>query len=216
MTQLSDLGFVKGEISETIVSTYNAKGEPNAAPMGTTMVGENQLAVNIFNSTKTFQNLQTSRCCVVNVTSNIDIFYRTAFKEANQGGHLPLEWFQKAQAVNAPKLRMSDAAVEGSVCHIGPIDSDRSQTVLDAEHTVAKESLPKVYSRAFGATLEAIVHATRVKVFINNKNEQEKVPKLLTLISNSSDVVLRTAPNSRYAEIMADLNRRIASWRTEK
>ena len=34
MAKLTDLGFSKGIIFETIVSTYNLDGSPNAAPMG--------------------------------------------------------------------------------------------------------------------------------------------------------------------------------------
>ena len=34
MTNLDDLGFLKGSIGETIVSTYDVDGQPNAAPMG--------------------------------------------------------------------------------------------------------------------------------------------------------------------------------------
>ena len=34
MAKLTDLGFSKGMIFETIVSTYNPDGTPNAAPMG--------------------------------------------------------------------------------------------------------------------------------------------------------------------------------------
>jgi hypothetical protein len=215
MANLKDLGFSENIIVETIVSAYNKDGQPNAAPMGTTMQNEQSVTLRLFNSSLTFKNLQTNGCAVINLTSNIDFFYKTAFKETNPHGTLPLEWFEKAQTVNAPKLRMADATIEFSVNDIQPIDADKSQVVCKVEQIKAAASSPKAYSRAFGASLEAIVHATRIKVFINNKDEQEKVKKLLALVCNCNDVVNRTAPNSSYSEIMTDLTQRINVWRRQ-
>ncbi len=106
MAKLSDLGFQKAAIAETIVSTYNSDGSPNAAPMGATLKNQKQLTIDLFNSSATLANVKSSRCAVINLTDNIEIYYRTAFKEANPDGVLPEEWFTKAQAVNAPKLRL--------------------------------------------------------------------------------------------------------------
>ncbi len=65
------------------------------------------------------------------------------------------------------------------------------------------------------ATLEAIIHATRVKAFLNDEGEQKQVSKLLKLIDNCNDVVNRVAPNSSYSIVMADLMKRIDSWRSK-
>jgi hypothetical protein len=215
MTQLTDLGFVKDEIAETIVSTYNARGQPNAAPIGATMLNEQQLSLKVFHSSDTYKNLQTSRAAVINITSNIDLFYRAALKETNPNGNLPQNWFQKSQTVNAPKLCAANAVIETLVGQIQPIAADRSQVICHRELITAASEPPKAYSRAFGATMESIVHVTRVKAFISNKSEQHKITELLALIRNCSDVVNRTAPNSRYSEIMADLAERINSWRAQ-
>ena len=83
MAKLIDLGFAKGMIAETIVSTYNADGSPNAAPMGATLIDAEHLAFDLFNSSTTLANIKSNRSAVVNLTSNIEVYYRTAFKEAN-------------------------------------------------------------------------------------------------------------------------------------
>ena len=106
MAQLTDLGFVKDTIFETIVSTYNPNGTPNAAPMGTIMQDPQTLNLNIFNTSQTNLNLKANRCAVINLTSDIEVFYKTAFKEANPNGQVPQEWFLNAEVVNAPKLAM--------------------------------------------------------------------------------------------------------------
>jgi hypothetical protein len=216
MTNLSDLGFFRDTIGETIVSTYDADGQPNAAPMGIVMENNKQLIIRPFISSLTYKNLRTKKCAVVNVTSNPELFYLTAFKEANPNGKLSHKLFQKAETVDAPRLRAADATVEVSVNETGSFSSERAEFLCNVQLVNASKKLPKVYCRAQFATIEAIIHATRIKPFLRgNKQEQECAFKLLELVEFCSDVVNRTAPNSRYSEIMADLTRRISLWRKE-
>ena len=213
--KLTGLGFLKGVIAECIVSTYNIDGKPNAAPMGVIMEDEQHLIVNLFNSSTTCSNIKANRCAIVNLTSNIEVFYKTAFKEANPDGKLPQEWFEKAKAVNAPKLRFADATIDVSVTDITPIDTEKTRVVCNVELVQATRKFPQVHCRAMDATLEAIIHATRVKAFLNDEGKQKKVSKLLELIDNCNDVVNRVAPNSSYSIVMADLMERIDSWRNK-
>jgi hypothetical protein len=213
--KLIDLGFLKGSIAECIVSTYNIDGKPNAAPMGVIMEDEQHLIINLFNSSTTCSNIKANRCAVVNLTSNMEVFYKTAFKEANPGGKLPQEWFEQAKAVNAPKLRLADASIDVSVSDITPIDTVKTRAVCNVELVQATRKFPQVHCRAMDATLEAIIHATRVKAFVNDEGEQKEVSKLLKLIDNCDDVVNRVAPNSSYSIVMADLMKRIGSWRNK-
>ena len=212
MSKLSDLGFLKDVIVETIVSTYNADGKPNAAPMGVTMMDEQHLAINLFNSSKTCANIKSNRCAVVNLTGNIEVFYRTAFKEANSNGMLSEEWFEKAKAVNAPKLRLAEATIDVSVTDLVALAAEKTKAVFIVESVQATQNYPQVYCRAFGATVEAIIHATRVKALLNEEKERERVSELLKKIAYCNDVVGRMAPNSSYYLVMADLMKRVNSW----
>src|SRR5208283_3118058 len=110
-------------IAECIVSTYNMDGKPNAAPMGVIMKDEQHLIINLFNSSTTCSNIKANGYAIINLTSNIEVFYKTAFKEANPDGKLPQEWFKKAKAVNAPKLRFADATIDVSVNDLTPIST---------------------------------------------------------------------------------------------
>ena len=213
--KLTDLGFLKGMIAECIVSTYNMDGKPNAAPMGVIMEDEQHLVINLFNLSTTCNNIKTNGCSVVNLTSNIEVFYKTAFKEANPDGKLPPEWFEQAKAVNAPKLRLADATIDVSVSDITPIDTEKTRAVCTIKLVQATKKFPQVHCRAMDATLEAIIHATRVKAFVNDKGEQKRVSKLLELIDNCNCTVNRVAPNSDYSIVMADLIKRIDSWRSK-
>jgi hypothetical protein len=217
MTTLTELGFSKGVIAETVVSTYSADGQPNAAPMGVMMENPKRLVLRIYTSALTYSNLEAKRCAVVNVTSDPEVFYRTAFKEANSKGKLPLEWFGKADAVDAPSLRAADAHIEVTVEDMVPLDSERVEVFCDVRLVQALTALPKVYSRAVFATIEAVIHATRVKAFFAHADGQkrEQALKLLVAIREYRDVVNRVAPNSRCSEIMADLTRRADQWRVQ-
>jgi len=212
MAKLSDLGFLKDVIVETIVSTFNTDGEPNAAPMGVTMMDEQHLAIDLFNSSTTCANIKSNRCAVVNLTGNIEVFYRTAFKEANPDGVLPREWFEKAKAVNAPKLRSAEATIDVFVTKLLALGAEKTKAVFIVELVQAAQKYPQVYCRAFGATIEAIIHATRVKALVNDEKEQKRVSELLKKISCCNDVVGRVAPNSSYSSVMADLMKRINQW----
>lgn len=217
MTKLTDFGFSKGVIVETVVSTYNVDGQPNAAPMGAIMESLQRIVLRIYTSSLTYRNLQAKRCAVVNVTSDPELFYRTAFKEANLKGRMPQEWFEKAETVDAPILRTADAQIEVAVADIRAFDAERAEVLCDVKLVKVSSVWPKVYCRALFATIEAIIHATRVKTFMiqGDRQKREQALKLLERIRECHDVVKRVAPNSRYSEIMADLNQRVDSWRVK-
>ena len=215
MAKLTDLGFLKGVIFETIVSTYNLDGTPNAAPMGTIMHDPQTISLNIFNSSQTSLNLKANKCATINLTNNIEVFYKTAFKEANPDGKLPQAWFEKAETVDAPKIRLADATIDVTVAIIEPNGAEKTKFSCNIEQINAANMFPQVYCRAMSLTLEAIIHATRVKAFSNDEKQQKNVSKLLEIIRNSNDVVNRVAPNSAYATVMADLMKRIESWRNK-
>ncbi len=212
MVELADLGFLKSTIFEVIVSTYNIDGTPNAAPMGVIMKNPQTLSLNIFNSSQTCRNLNKNKCAVINLTGNIEVFYKTALKEVNQDGKLPQEWFEKAKTVNAPTLKLAEATIEASVVELEPIGTEKTMFFCNIEQINATEKYPQVYCRARSATLEAILHATRVKIFAKDEKKKQQVSQLLGLIENCNDVVNHTAPNSVYSDVMADLRKKINSW----
>ena len=218
MTELADLGFGKGVIVETVVSTYGRDGEPNAAPMGATMEQAQRVIFRIYKSSSTYSNLQTKRCAVVNLTSNTEVFYRTAFKEANPEGKIPARWFEKAATVAAPRLRAANAHVEVTVVDVANLDGEKAGITCEAKLVHAATVLPQAYCRASFAAIEAIIHATRVNHFLmhGDREKQKQAVDLMEKIRDCQDVVNHVAPNSRYSEIMADLTRRIDSWRARK
>ena len=213
---ITDLGFSKDIIFETIISTYDKAGNPDAAPMGVVMEDEQTLRLRIFNTSKTLQNLRESHCATINLTSNVDIFYKAAFKEANFNGKLPQEWFERSKKIDAPKLRMADATIDVSVARMEQIDADRTLVLCKIVGVSAAKQYPKAYCRAMALILEAITHATRIKAYINDDSQKEKVARLIGIVENNQSIINRVAPNSAYSVVMADLVERIDLWRNKR
>ncbi len=215
MTKLQDLGFRKRTIAETIVSTCDSNGNPNAAPMGVELKNNNQLVIRPFVSSLTYKNIHATKSAVVNVTFDPKLFYVTAFKEATPEEELSSNLiFEKGKTVSALRLESAKAFVEVSVKEQRSIGADRAEFLCDVKHLESEKILPVVYCRAQFATIEAIIHATRIELFLKGNEQQRRhALKLLDLVNACNDVVNRTAPSSVYSEIMEDLNQQIKSWR---
>jgi len=215
VAKLSDLGFSKSLIVETIVSTFNSDGTPNAAPMGAIMENEQTLALNIFNTSETNRNLKCTKCAAINITNDIEIFYKTAFKQKKPRGNLPQDWFSKSEMIDAPLLSCANATIEVTIIN-QIFFEEKTRFTCQVESINSVKVYPRIYCRAFGACIEAIVHATRVQDFIGDLNKEEYVSKLLDLIGDCNEVVNRVAPNSIYSLVMSDLLEQIDSWRGKK
>ena len=183
--------------------------------MGVTMQNQETLTIDIYDSSQTSHNLKTNKSAVINLTTAIELFYKTAFKETNPEGNLPLNLFQKTATVNAPKLHSADATIDVSVVNMDPIGEKKTRFFCKVKGINAVMMCPQVYCRAMPATLEAIVHATRIKVFANDEKKKEQVSCLLQTINNCNDIVNRTAPNLTCSVVMTDLMKRIDSWRNK-
>jgi hypothetical protein len=217
MTKLQDLGFREEIISETIVSTCDLSGNPNAAPMGVELKNNNQLVIRPFVSSLTYKNMQATQSAVVNITFDPNLFYITAFKEANPNGKLSANIFEKSQTVSVPRLKSANAYVEVIVKKKGSVGVDRAEFLCDVKNIKSAQINPQVYCRAQFATIEAIIHATRIELFLNgNEQQQKRALKLLELVKLCQDVVNRTAPNSVHSKIMNDLTQHIDSWRNNQ
>jgi uncharacterized protein len=64
-------------IIETIVTTLDASGAVNVAPMGVDW-SDDRLIIKPFLDTATFRNLRDTRCAVVNLTDDVRVFVRAA------------------------------------------------------------------------------------------------------------------------------------------
>ena len=136
MTKLHDLGFQKGIIGETIVSTCDLDGKPNAAPMGIEIKDTDNLFIRPYLSSLTYKNIKATKSAVMNLIFDTQLFYNTAFKEANSDGKLSSNLFETAKTVSAPRLKSAKAIVEVSAKEIRCLGPDRTEFLCKVKHFI--------------------------------------------------------------------------------
>ncbi|MGB9659269.1 MAG: DUF447 domain-containing protein [Nitrososphaerales archaeon] len=212
VSSLSGLGFMRNCIFEAIISTYGIKNLPNAAPMGVMTDDMHRLIIKPYTTSQTYRNILLQKCAVVNITSDPVIFYKTAFKDANHSSEVPLDWFEKANRVNAPKLKNADACIEVEATKIEN-KRDRAKVFCEVVNIVPAKIFPKAYCRATFALIESIIHATRIKVFLSK--DEKKVEELTNLVKYYGALVGRVAPRSVYSDIMKENLKKIEAWKAK-
>ena len=204
MTSLEELGFLKGCIYETIVSTYDSDGKPHAAPMGALTTDGEKIVLRPFKTTRTYQNIIRNHAAVMNITSDPILFYRSVF-----GGDLK---FKESHMVNSPALEEADGWAELVLESGRDLSRDRSELTLNVVRVelVSKRSA-KAYSRAVHAIIESVIHATRIPIFLGGEKNDEAL-RLVEKVRDYRNLVERVAPNTVYSKLMDDLNGKITEW----
>ena len=211
-TSLSQLGLAKDHVYETILSTYNADGRTTAAPMGIIPKSSRRFIIRIFKETLTFKNLQRLECGVVNLTTDPEVFYKTAFKGDSGLEPLQVKWFQKARTVKAPRLRSADANIEFNIKKIEDFDDLRSTVICEAERIDFQRTLPAAYCRGLFAAIECIIHATRIQQYLS-EGGLKNAEKLIAMVHYYKDLAERVSPGSKYVSIIRHICSQIDRWR---
>jgi hypothetical protein len=205
MPTLATLGFKKGWIFEAIIATsYNAV--PNAAPMGVTTYDMEHIIIRPYKSTQTYTNLVANKCATINVTTDPQLFYKTAFKKRRMNS-LPPTLFVEA-AIGAPRLRGADAYIEASVFKIEENDQNRANVTCKVEHIKIINDNLRLYCRGLFAVIEGIIHTTRIEEFLS-KGREDEANRLIEKVKYYQDLIERVSPLSDYTTIMDKLFTRI-------
>ncbi|MFQ6086020.1 MAG: DUF447 domain-containing protein [Candidatus Bathyarchaeia archaeon] len=209
---LDELGFSYKGVVETIVTTYGMGKEPNAAPMGVVRTGSKELEIRPYRGSQTFLNLEAKRAAVINLTHDAEIFYVTAFKD-EEGRRIREDWFEKAEIVNAPRLRQTDASIEVSAVRVRSLSNERVAFPCEAKLVEVRKLTPRAFSRGTSAALEAIIHATRIRRFFQTGRAKD-AERLAVKVDDLKDVVQRVCPDdSTQMKIMNGLAQKIETWR---
>lgn len=204
--KLKALGFTEGPIYEIILTTLNPDGSGNSAPMGVVMTGPSALEIKPFKTSTTYKNLKKFGKACVNVISDPGIYLATAFK----GEDLP--GFLVPYIDGELRLGHSDAHI-----FIESNSSDESEhrvtftcSILSVE---VANSKPRVFSRGRARAIEAIIHATRIKVFLE-EGPRERVESLIKRFCECKDVLDRvSSPESTESKVIVEIDRLIGDWR---
>lgn len=208
---LSRLGFEKKGIVEAIVSTFDGKKNPHAAPMGVRTEDMTTIILMVYKTSQTYRNLINKKMGVVNITSNPSIFHQTLFKDLNKDNKLPEKWFHKASKVDAPYMINTEASIEIRIINIDEING-KVKMLCKIENILLNESkITQAYSRANSAVIESLIHASRIEIYLSTGKNVE-VKKLIELINHYDEIVNKVARDSNHANIMKDIQLRIKKW----
>ncbi|MEL7671601.1 DUF447 domain-containing protein [Methanobacterium sp.] len=167
MQDLESLGMKKGLLYETIITTQNRNGVPNAAPIGVICKNKNEIVLNLFEGTHTLENIKANSKFVVNILKDPLVFVGCTT------GDLSSDHFKKQG--NEFYIKNTDAFFTASVINTKEIEkedniSKSKMTIIKArvnEVIIKKEGVEPL-NRAIFAIIESLVYLTRIKMVDEN------------------------------------------------
>lgn len=139
-------------ITETVATTRNEEGEPNAAPMGV-LREEDGVYSRLWEGSTTLENVRATNEVVVNFTRDPVVYVESAIGDC--GGEF----------VTDGRLRDADGWIR---CDAERVDEHEERDevtwwrLTERERRVVERVLP-THSRGFASVIEATVHATRLE-----------------------------------------------------
>jgi len=205
---LDRIGFSRGSVVESVLTTLNPDGSINAAPMGVTRKGPVQLEIRPYRSSKTHSNLNRNPEACINVINDPAIFLVTAFKEEKFD-------FSPPKFSHDNSIEQADAVVFLTMLKREEIDKERSSFVGEASSIKLITESPIAFSRGRAQAIEAIIHATRIEYYLKNCKLVE-AEDYVDRFNRCKRVVLKVSsqdsPETRTVEA---LERLIDRWRAQ-
>jgi uncharacterized protein len=172
MFDLYSLNMKKGMLYETIVTTCNQDGTPNAAPMGVICKDQDRIVLRLYEGSRTVRNIQREKAFYVNLTRNPILFVQATvenppfkeFKDENQGF----------------SLKKADASFLAEVIQERQVEREDSfkKSILIIVQAQAREIMFKNYrdiepvNRALCGIIEALVNLSRMELASPAKNKE--------------------------------------------
>jgi Uncharacterized conserved protein len=183
MLSLYSLGMGKGLLYETIVTTKNPDGTPNAAPIGVICKEKDEIVFYLHKGSKTFDNVQREKSFHVNILNDPMVFVESTIGnlesaefQANGGGFYikSAEAFFRAEVTHEKLVQRKDH-LGTSITNV--IRARVLEVVKNQEHV-------QPLNRAIYGIIEALVYLSRINIV----SEDEK-KAYLHQISEISRVV---------------------------
>jgi hypothetical protein len=178
------LEVADGVIYEVIVVTW--ADQPHPAPIGVKKVGASFEAT-VYHDTTTYKNLKGNPNFTVNIVGSGLLFYEAVHLKSKLAlGKHSQNWF----------LVGADAWMDAQVLEELP---GQGKSVfrfnVGEAHGVPKK--PRPYTRADGALVEMLVHASRIAPYLS-AGMVDDARKLYSLIEHYYSLIGRIAPNTLY------------------
>lgn len=169
-------------IVETILTTMDADGAINFAPMGVEW-GEDEIVIKPYKETTTYRNLKASGEAVVNLTDNVLLFARAAISS-------PQYAWRAAEVVRGAVLEDACSWREVQVVELDDGEARARARTRVAHRGFRREFLG--FNRARHAVLEAAILATRTK-FLPMDEILSDLDRLQVIVDKTAGPVEREA-----------------------
>ncbi len=187
-------------IYEVVITTASGKNETNIAPMGIIFSDEEHFLLRPFMNTTTYRNLREHGEGVVNITRNPRHFVLAALPELRE--RLILD---NSRKVKAMRLKDAEAYLEFKVEGMDEHE-ERAEVFCRIIDAYRGDDVIQPYTRAAYALIEAVISATRVKVFLGR---EQRLIELLDEIERCRKTVIRVSPSGRFRHLLDTLLREV-------
>ena len=193
------LGFTQNSFVETILVTRDNDGSFNPAPMGVIRQGK-LLEIRPYKSSTTYGNLMTDSRVSINM-----MFLDAAFKDE----------LDRLPVVDDWVLMGSDATLIAEKISQRDFSEHQASFTLEPITLSITNKMPSVFSRGRAEAIEAIIHATRIKVF-HRENQEDKIKELFEKMTQSFNIISRVSDSSSAeVKIVQKLKSLLGKWGAE-
>jgi hypothetical protein len=202
---LKELGFTKNSVVEIILVTVNKNGTFNAAPMGV-LNHNSTIEARPFLTSRTYQNLRRHEKAAINIINNPYIYLATAFKDEIENPPRIIDFM----------LEDSEAVIRVEKISESKYSDLQAAFLLKPLEIMINRNKPLVFSRGRAEAIEAVIHATRIKVF-HGENQRKEVTTLMEKLDYSLKVIDRVSGKDTPEMIVAEKIRDIIEhWGIKK
>jgi hypothetical protein len=174
----------KGLLYETIITTKNSDGIPNAAPIGVTCKNKSEIVLYLFEGTHTLQNIKSEGRFIVNILKDPVIFVESTVGELSPDNfkmHGNDFYIEKTDAFFSAVITKSKEVEKKD--HIGK--SKLTVITADVNEIIIKNECVEPINRAIFAIVESLVYLSRTNIVDDKTASQylERINEMSRLVS---------------------------------
>lgn len=161
MRDLEFIGMKKGLLYETIITSEDINGKPNAAPIGVICKGKGEILIFLHEGSHTLENIKVTKRFVVNILKDPTLFVKCTV------GDLPIDYFDKYKSDFY--IKNTEAFFRAMVTDFNEIfkedelgPSRISIIKAEVDEIVKKVDYVEPLNRAIFAVIEALIYLTRI------------------------------------------------------
>ena len=176
---LSEIGMDKGQQYETIITTTDKNGNPNAAPFGIRILDNDKIQLRIFEGGNSIKNIKEKEEFIVNITENPLMFTLATINT------IPEEYLTKIEKSTKRNnelfyLTNTDAYF---ICEVETLKTAfrENNPIKDTEINIIKANVVelninnkcvKPINRALSALIESLVNYSRISIVDGSTQKQ--------------------------------------------